>query len=314
MPLVSIIIPCHNAEPWLEATLLSALGQTWDPKEIIVVDDGSTDGSAAVARRFEARGVRVVVQANRGASAARNHGLRMAGGDFVQFLDADDLLSADKIAAQMETLQSGPRDAVASCRWGRFFDDPGTARFCDQAVFRDFAPAREFLIHQAETSDMIHPAAWLTPRAVAADAGPWDETLSLNDDGEYFCRILLRASAVRFSPRGSAYYRSALPGSLSRLRSPAAMASLHNSIALFEGHLRSGDDSPRVRQAMANLWRQVQFELYPDAPGLSDDAGRRSRALGRATNRLPFGPRFRIAARVLGWKAARRLQRRFSGS
>src|SRR6185503_8183759 len=77
-PCVSILIPCHNAEPWIAATIESALAQTWPNTEIIVVDDGSTDDSAAIASRSIDRGVRVVMQSNRGASAARNAGLAQA--------------------------------------------------------------------------------------------------------------------------------------------------------------------------------------------------------------------------------------------
>jgi glycosyltransferase involved in cell wall biosynthesis len=307
--LVSLIIPCHNAAPWLAQTLESALAQTWPVKEIILVDDGSTDGSLALARSRESRGVRVITQANRGASAARNAGLRAARGDLIQYLDADDLLSADKIAAQLAILQDAPRDSVASCRWGRFQSDPAAAVFGDVSVFRDFTPAREFLVQQAGTGDMMHPAAWLTPRSLAEAAGPWDETLSLNDDGEYFCRVLLLAPAVRHSPEGRAYYRSALPRSLSRRRSPAALQSLFHSLQRYAGHLRTAEDSPRTRAALANLWQRACFELYPDAPALSAAAGREALTLGRPTVAFSAGPRLRWIAARFGWKLARRLQR-----
>jgi glycosyltransferase involved in cell wall biosynthesis len=307
-PLVSIIIPCFNAQAWLDATLRSAIAQTWPATEIIVVDDGSTDGSLAIARSREGGRVTVVSQANRGAAAARNRGLAVARGSFIQFLDSDDLLSPDKISSQVEVLAGAPPGAVASCRWGRFRSEPAEAVFSDTAVFRDFVPARDFLIHVAETSDMMHPAAWLTPRAVAEASGPWDESLSLNDDGEYFCRVLLRASSIHFATSGSVYYRSGLSGSLSGQVSRRAMVSVHRSIALFAGHLLSADDSPRTRRALAIYWRRLQYELYPQAIDLSRDAGAQSRALGGASVPLPFGPRLRALAAVAGWRFARRMQ------
>src|SRR5262245_23729785 len=165
-PTVSIIIPCYNAEPWLAATLESALAQTWPAKEIILVNDGSRDGSLALARRFEARGGRVIDQPNAGASAARNHGLRIARGEFIQFLDADDLLSPGKIAAQVALLAQRPAGTIASCRWGRFTTDPAQTRFVDDAVYRDFT-AVDFLVLAGDTGAMMHPSAWLVPRAVA---------------------------------------------------------------------------------------------------------------------------------------------------
>ncbi len=94
-PLVSILIPCYNAEAWLAQTLESALAQTWSPTEIIVVDDGSKDRSLEIAKAFEPRGVKVISQHNQGASAARNRAFQESQGDFIQYLDADDLLAPD---------------------------------------------------------------------------------------------------------------------------------------------------------------------------------------------------------------------------
>lgn len=119
--LVSILIPCYNAEPWLAETLESALQQTWKNTEIIVVDDGSSDGSLAVAKKFESNGVKVISQTNKGASAARNRALQEAQGDFIQYLDADDLLAPDKIERQMQLLDCDRNsDYIVSGAWARF--------------------------------------------------------------------------------------------------------------------------------------------------------------------------------------------------
>src|SRR5688572_32856810 len=99
--LVSILIPAYNAERWIGATIRSALAQTWPDTEIIVIDDGSRDGTLAIARGFQSRSVKVVTQPNTGAAGARNAALELAQGAYIQWLDADDLLAPDKIAAQM---------------------------------------------------------------------------------------------------------------------------------------------------------------------------------------------------------------------
>jgi glycosyltransferase involved in cell wall biosynthesis len=306
--LVSIIVPCHNSAPWLAATLESALGQTHSALEVIVIDDGSQDESEAISRRFESRGVRVVSQPKRGASAARNHGLRLAQGKYLQFLDADDLLTPEKIAAQVELLERAGGRAIASCRWGRFTDDPARAAFVDEAVFRDFPPIEFLLLHTAKAG-MIHPAAWLVPRLVAETAGPWDERLSLNDDGEYFARVVLASDRIDFSAHGASLYRSNLAGSLSRRRSPAALESMALSVELIASHLQRAEDSPPVRQALADYWQRLEFELYPDAPHLCRRAARRARDFGGSRLRPTAGRRERFAAVVLGWKLARRLSR-----
>src|SRR5919198_3579594 len=101
-PLVSILIPAYNAERWLADTIRSALEQTWPRKEIIIVDDGSRDQTLSIARQFAAKNVSVVTQENQGGSAARNRAFSLCQGEFIQWLDADDLLSPEKIARQIE--------------------------------------------------------------------------------------------------------------------------------------------------------------------------------------------------------------------
>src|SRR5436853_6315771 len=100
-PLVSIIIPCKNGAAWLGEAIESCLSQTWRPVEIIIVDDGSTDASRAVAQRYALQSVVLLDGTRSGASAARNVGLQRAHGELIQFLDADDVLDPDKIRFQV---------------------------------------------------------------------------------------------------------------------------------------------------------------------------------------------------------------------
>ena len=139
-PKVSVLIACYNAERWLDETLASVLAQTWPHLEVIVVNDGSRDGSRQRLAAYEARGVRVIEQDNAGQGAALNRALAEASGDYIQFLDADDLLAPDKIARQLERLRTAP-GAVAIAAWARFTNDPAEARFQPAATWRDLAPA-----------------------------------------------------------------------------------------------------------------------------------------------------------------------------
>src|SRR5581483_8102352 len=150
-----------------------------------------------------------------------------------------------------------------------------------------------------------------TPRAIADRAGPWDEALTLNDDGEYFTRIVLAAGAIKFSAPGASLYRSQLSSSLSRRRDDRALASLVRSVERIAAHVQSAEDSPRVRAALAEYWQRLVYELYPQEPAARRRATAKVRELGGA--RLPpaMGARERWVARFVGWKLARRLRLAF---
>lgn len=305
-PLVSIVIPCFNAERWLAATLESALAQTWPATEIIVVDDGSRDGSLALARSFAARGVNILAQANAGASAARNTGLRAARGEWIQFLDADDLLAPDKIEQQLRRLASAPSTTLFSGAWARFQTSPALAVFQPEPNWRDLM-AIEFLRLHFEEGWMMHPAAWLARRSLLAQAGPWNETVSLNDDGEYFARVMLAAGRIVFCGEARSYYRSGNRASLSARLDRRALESLYRVAELTLSRLLAAEDSPRTRAAAAAGWKWTAFELYPGAPDLSLQAEQHARALGGSARQLPAGKKFQLASRVLGWRLAKRL-------
>lgn len=304
--LVSIIIPCFNAERWVGSAIESAVGQTWPAKEVIVVLDGSSDGSAEIVRRYRSRGVTWIEQPNRGAAAARNAGLRRTRGQFVQFLDADDLLAPDKIERQLQCLREAGERVLSSSAWARFERDCREAEFSPQANWRDLS-GTEFLMLHYEQGCMMQPAAWLAPRALLDRAGPWDESLSLNDDGEYFARVMLAADRIVFCAGARSYYRSGHGASLSGRKDRRALESLYRSVELTVEHLRRADTSPRARAAAAHAWKWTAFELYPGAPDLSARAEGNSRALGGSTRPFPAGRRFKVLSRLLGWRFAKRL-------
>jgi GT2 family glycosyltransferase len=313
--LVSIIIPAHNSARWLAATLESALAQTWPHKEIIVVDDGSTDDTAAVARSFAARGVQSLTQPNLGAAAARNTGLARARGDYVQFLDADDLLAPDKLERQVRLLQAAGDGCIASCAWSRFIDDPATAQpDPHRELWCDLAPV-DWLVLAAEHNRMMATATWLLPRAIVARIGPWETTYRANplDDMDYFDRARAACRRVLFCAEAHAYYRSAIGGSLSQVRSDEAWraisATLHRSADLL---LRL-EDSPRTRHAAATLLQRFIYESYPALPALSAAAAARVRQLGGTDLRPEFGPARQRLAALLGWKLTKRLHHLLHG-
>lgn len=309
-PLVSILIPAWNAAAWISETIESALAQTHPNIEIIIVDDGSRDTTLNRARGFESGKVKVVTQANAGASAARNHALRLAQGDFIQFLDADDLLSPRKIELQLADLANRPPLSVATCRWGRFEQNIANANFVDEKVFRDFVPIDFLLLHIGEAC-MMHPAAWLVPRSVQAKVEPWNENLTLNDDGEYFARVVSNSVGIAFTsdPNAASYYRSHRSSSLSGRRSRVALASLELAAHHVAQLVMAQEDSPRSRQALANFWQYISYELYPEAASASRAAEARAATFGTPNRSFPGGEQHQLMSRWLGWRFVRRLQR-----
>jgi glycosyltransferase involved in cell wall biosynthesis len=308
-PLVSIIVPCCNGASWIADAIQSCLGQTWSNCEIIIVDNGSTDESLAVARRYESRNVIVLECPRPGASAARNLGLARASGEFIQLLDADDLLERDKIRIQLERLRLGPQSCLASGAWARFRRQPCAAAFRIEPVWRDLGP-EEFLIASWQGGGMMPDFAWLTPRAVIDRAGPWNENLSVNDDGEYFTRVVLASCGILFCSEARGYYRT-VANSLSGERSRRALVSAFEAVELSCAHLSQRHISREVAQACAAHYQHFIYATYPDAPDLVLAAEKRVAELGGSGFPLRGSAIFNLLSRGFGWKAAKHCQQKW---
>jgi glycosyltransferase involved in cell wall biosynthesis len=279
-PLVSILIPAFNAERFVRAALTSAIDQTWPSKEIILVDDGSADGTLAIARRFASSGVKVVTQEHRGAAAARNTAYSLSQGDYIQWLDADDLLSPDKIEQQMQMAEriADPR-ALLSCAWAHFLYRQSAASFVASPLWQDLTPL-EWLVRKMEHNAFMQTATWLVSRELTEAAGSWDVRLLGDDDGEYFCRVLMRSSGTRFVPDARVFYRrtgtglSRIGWSRERLEADVLSKQLHIDYVL------SMADGERVRAACLTYLQQNTSILFLRRPDLTAQAQRLATRLG----------------------------------
>jgi len=280
-PLVSILIPAFNAQEWMADTIDSALGQTWDRKEIIIVDDGSTDRTLEIARQYESDYVRVFTQKNQGAAATRNRAFSLSQGDFIQWLDADDLLAPDKIAKQMEALRKSPNTRLLfSSEWGRFLYRYHRAKFDPTSLWCDLSPA-EWLFRKMGQNLHMQTATWLVSRELTEAAGPWNTQLLGDDDGEYFCRVLLQSEGVRFVPEAKVYYRASGASSLSYVgRSDKKREAQWRSMELHIGYLRSLEDSARVRAACVRYLQNWLVYFYPERLDIVKQANQMANTLG----------------------------------
>jgi glycosyltransferase involved in cell wall biosynthesis len=308
-PLVSILIPAYNAAPWIADTIQSALGQTWPNKEIIVVDDGSTDDTLSIARQSASKSVLVVAQENLGASAARNKAIALSEGDYIQWLDADDLLSQDKITRQMEAVEKcQSKRTLLSSGWGYFRYRPSKARFVPTRLWRDLSPV-EWLVRKMSHNLHMMNATWLVSRELTEAAGPWDTRLSLDDDGEYFCRVLLASTGTQFITDARSYYRMSGFNSLSKVdRSNKKLESLWLSMQLHIDYLRSLENSERTRSACVTYLQNWLKCFYPDRLDIVEQAEKMAASLG---GRLAF-PRLRWKydwiRPIFGYELAKRTQ------
>lgn len=197
-PTVSIITPCYNGSRFLRATIESVLAQTRPPLEMIVVDDGSTDDSAAIAESFGPP-VYVIRQENQGESIARNQGIARARGTHLLFLDADDLLHPAALDS-LVAASGGVDNVVARMGCASFVEDPQRPFLVQKAQATDFFP-------KIISGNLGPPHTWLVPAAVARQAGGFRSDLQIYEDWEFWCRVGLTGATIRNSDLVGAFYR-----------------------------------------------------------------------------------------------------------
>jgi glycosyltransferase involved in cell wall biosynthesis len=205
---VSIIVPTRNRRDWLRQALRSVREQTWPAKEMVVVDEASTDDTLAmVAAEFpEARVIKHATA--RGPSAARNAGIAAATGEWILFLDDDDVLHPEHLESLVKASKDAPKGAVVSGRWRRFTVVADKVRVgpivCAPPDRRGLDTLAEILEPMGEGTICGHSLLW--PSALLAKV-PWDERLSANGDSDFFGRAILAGAQIVGRPVGMAYYR-----------------------------------------------------------------------------------------------------------
>jgi glycosyltransferase involved in cell wall biosynthesis len=308
-PLVSILIPAYNAAPWIADTIQSALGQTWPHKEIIIVDDGSRDGTLSIARQFASKNVCVVTQENQGAAGARNTALRYCQGDYVQWLDADDLIAPDKIAKQVEAFNRyESKRTLFSSAWGYFFYRLSGANFTPSSLWCDLSPV-EWLVRKMGQNLHMADLTWLVSRELTEAAGPWDVGLFRDNDGEYFCRIILASDGIRFVPDARSYYRQTGSTSVSYIgRSRKKQDSLLRSIRLHMEYLRSLQDSSRTRDACLKYLQTWLRCFYPERPDIVEQLKDDASNLGGQLHLPSLSWKYAWIQKIFGWRVAKEAQ------
>ena len=306
--LVSILIPAFNSEKWIRDTINSALAQTYSRTEIIIVDDGSTDNTLRIAREFESRRVKIISQSNSGASAARNKALALAQGDYIQWLDADDLLAPDKISDQIRPDNHRLDDRILlSSSYGTFYYRQNKAKFKVTKLWHDLSPI-DWLLTKFTDNVWMHPATWLVSRRLSELAGPWDEMLSFDDDGEFFCRVVAVSNGVKFVPEAKCFYRVGNIDSLSWRRNDKALDSLFLSTTLCIDHLLALENTERTKNACLTLLQHSFGFFPPEGRHLIDKSNALARSLGGNILLPKESQLFFLTRHVIGWRWAEYLK------
>ena len=294
---LSVVIPCYNAARYISSAIDSVLEQQWPGLEIVVVDDGSTDGSAdLVAARYPQ--VRLIRQANAGVAEARNRGIRESSGRWIAFLDADDLWLPGKLLAQSALLRDDPSARMAYAAWQVWQSEQATPEASERATLLAGAddPAR-----WAGASGWIYPellldcAVWtstvVAQRSLFDEIGAFDGGLRVGEDYDLWLRAS-RVTPILRVERPCALYRThaaSITHAAPRENYRAIVVS--RAIARWGyGHERAGSAvRARVRRALATSWT--------DFAASSLKAGNLGRARHGALMSLRTDP-----SHVAGWK------------
>jgi glycosyltransferase involved in cell wall biosynthesis len=310
-PLVSILIPAYNAEKWIGETLRSAVNQDYPRKEIILINDGSTDRTSDIAKAFASPAVKVINQANAGGPAARNTALAHAQGDYMQWLDHDDLLAPDKISAQLRQREKMQDDRVLfSGPFATFYFRPEKAKIFQSPLCRDLKPLEYFFI-KFSGNTYFQSSCWLVSRKLTEMAGPWWDLRSPDDDGEYFCRVVAAAKEIHFVPEARCYWRVGNSGSFSETRKKsttvqeAALKSMQRCIE----HFLKLEDSRESRAACVKFLQFRMNLVYPENEAAMNQMQAMARGLGGVLSPPPLSWKYQWIQTLFGPHAARRARK-----
>ena len=251
---ISVIIPTYNHARFLASAIDSALSQTLKPSDVIVVDDGSTDGTSNVLEAFEGK-VRVVRQKNQGVAAARNSGVEMATADYLAFLDADDVWLPRKLEMQLNRFRAEPGLGLVHCGLEQIDEDNRTLGRSVDGM--EGSVADEMLLFIRSTI-LGGGSGAMMPRAVFQEAGKFDERLSTSADWDLYYRIA-RKYKIGFVPHVLLQYRlhgTNMHGSVRAME--------HDMLLAYSKAFLSADDVdlPEQRRCLGNLHKVLAGSYF----------------------------------------------------
>lgn len=303
--LVSIIMPAYNASAYIAEAIQSVLNQTWTNWELIIVDDGSTDDTLQIAQSFARKDSRIQVyhQHNQGGCAARNEALKHITGNYVQYLDADDMLDKDKLAKQLEYATNDDILQYGTCV--RLSYNGNLLKSSMAGLYKDFSPAIEAQIAIWQNHfNSFQYSSYLIPRAISDMVGEWNVQLKRSQDSEYMARGLALAKKLVYVPDAIFYYRqvensvSAKPLSRLQMQSEAIVCDVIADVILAHSKSMS------AKRACEIHYTDVLTAWYPQNKFVVKDILKAMKVRGLKFNFENRGRLFHILKNIFGWRVA----------
>lgn len=310
LPLVSICIPCFNAEKYIDETITCLIKQDYPSIEIIIVDDHSSDDSFLKIKKLAQQypNISFAQAEKKGAAAARNQAYQLSKGDFIVFFDVDDLIEPLFISSQLKQLDFSTEDCVISS-WGRFTISKETFKLDTTSICNDLTFHDWIVSYWSTASNMTIPGRVLMSRQLVQECGGWNEVLSLNDDFQFFSSLFSKAKYIRYNQDVVLMYRSNINGLSSKTTSYASQSS--NLVAISESiaiALSKFDDF-LIKQACVNLLQKFIFDNYPSHKSLQKLAIKKINTIGvRPSITFTAGGYTKILSRLIGWKNTKRIK------
>jgi glycosyltransferase involved in cell wall biosynthesis len=304
MKSVSVVIPCHNVADYLRDCLESVLCQEPRPLEIICVDDDSSDATLDILREYESRHrgfVTVLAHSpNRGATASRNDGLRIARGEYIQFLDADDLLLAGKLHHQLGLIEGETKPVLVAASYRRLLVNGGTV----ERHVEDANPLEALI-----KSGLGITSANLWPRRTLLDIGGWDEGLGSSQEYNLMFRLLKAGVRVRFDPAICTVIRERASGSITH-KDPSANCRRFIDLRLQAlRYARETSAGPAVEKAALQvLFEWIHFLYRYDSEAASRLYAEHIRGKYSPRYSKLLTRKYMVLYRLLGFDKAERLR------
>ena len=301
-PLVSILIPCFNGVPWVHRSIETALGQTWPNKEVIVLDDGSTDDSLKVIRRYAPQ-VCIATQPNGGQNVSRNRLTELSRGEWLVYLDADDELAPDNVAQKLKAAANA--DAIYGTMEMHYYEG-------GQLMRTEAFPAECFVdpLEAAFLWKYPNTSSFMFRKSAVLEVGGWNETIKNCTDYDLYFRLLLKGKKLCPAPQSLTVYRQWSQAQAvyenSERRILTRLNVMWNAIRVLEkeGRLTTGQSAAfgsATLAALRILYQVNSTKACEEHRRLTDWLP----DIQPSANAFPFG--YRLAYQVFGFRYAEHL-------